>query len=111
MSRRAVVVRYRTNPEDAEVNERLIRDVFDELDRVNPSGLDYQVVRLDDGVTFVHVAVLPEGGNPLNELASFQAFASGIGERCSDGPAPSDGAVVGSYRPAPDGPAREGDRA
>ncbi len=98
---RAVVVRYRTKPEQTEANERLIRAVFDELDLVKPAGLDYRAVRLDDGVTFVHVAVLPEGGNPLDELA-FQAFVSGIGERCADGPVPAEGALVGSYRPALD---------
>ncbi len=107
---RAVVVRYRTRPEHADANERLIRAVFAELDQVGPAGLDYRAVRLDDGVTFVHVAVLPESGNPLNELASFQTFVSGIGERCADGPVPVEGALVGSYA-ALDDPAPEDDSA
>ena len=104
--KRAVVVRYRARPEHADANERLIRTVFDELDQVRPAGVDYRVVRLDDGVTFVHVAVMSETGNPLNELASFQTFVSGIGERCADGPVPAEGALVGSYA-APDDSAAE----
>ena len=46
------VIRYRTNPQDADENARLIRDVFTELAADQPGGLRYASFRLDDGVSF-----------------------------------------------------------
>jgi hypothetical protein len=97
------VVRYRTNPQDAAENARLIRDVFAELAAGQPAGLRYAAYRLDDGVSFVHVAELDDGDrNPLLDSAAFARFQSGIKDRCADGPAASDATVIGSY---PGGPA------
>jgi len=96
------VVRYRTNPQDAEENARLIRDVFAELAAGQPAGLRYASFRLDDGVSFVHVAVVDGDHNPLSDSAAFAKFQSGISDRCADGPAASDATVVGSYRLLPD---------
>jgi acyl dehydratase len=94
----AKVVRYTTKPEHAEENERLIRKVFAELAETEPAGIRYAAFRLDDGVSFVHVAVLEGDQNPLASSAAFGQFQSGIGERCAQGPLASDAAVVGSYR-------------
>ena len=92
------VVRYRTKPEHAEENERLIREVFAELAEQDPgSGFQYAAFRLDDGVSFLHVAVLDGGENPLASSHAFAAFQSGIGERCAEGPVPADATMVGSY--------------
>jgi hypothetical protein len=91
------VVRYRTKPEHAEENERLIRDVFAELSKEGPEGLRYATFRLDDGVSFVHVAVV-EGVNPLSTSDAFAKFQSGISDRCEEGPLPADATIVGSYR-------------
>jgi hypothetical protein len=66
------VVRYRTKPECADENERLIRDVFAELaDVTNPMGLHYASFRLDDGVSFLHVAVIEGEVNPLQTSKAF----------------------------------------
>jgi hypothetical protein len=43
------VIRYRTNPEWADENERLIKEVFAEMATRNPEGLRYAAFRLDDG--------------------------------------------------------------
>jgi len=94
----AKVVRYTTKPEHAEENERLIRKVFAELAETEPAGLRYAAFRLDDGVSFVHVAVLEGEQNPLTSSAAFGQFQSGIGERCAQGPLAADATVVGSYR-------------
>ena len=96
------VVRYRTSPQDADENERLIRDVFAELAAEQPDGLRYASFRLDDGVSFVHVAVLDSDKNPLSDSAAFASFQSGINDRCADGPVASDATVVGSYRLLPE---------
>jgi hypothetical protein len=92
------VVRYRTNPQDAAENARLIRDVFAELAAEQPAGLRYASFQLDDGVTFVHVAELDGDRNPLQDSPAFAKFQSGIKDRCADGPVASDATVIGSYR-------------
>lgn len=93
----AKVVRYTTKPESADENERLIRNVFAELAKDGPEGLRYAAFRLDDGVSFLHVAVIEGAENPLTVSAAFGEFQSGIKDRCADGPNPSDATVVGSY--------------
>jgi hypothetical protein len=94
----AKVIRYKTHPESADENERLIRDVFDELARRKPEGLRYSAFRLDDGVSFLHVALIDGDENPLTASAAFGRFQSGIKDRCAEGPAPADATVIGSYR-------------
>ena len=42
---RAVVVRYRTRPDAADDNERLIKAVFEELATVRPAGIRYFTFR------------------------------------------------------------------
>lgn len=95
------IIRYTTKPEHANENERLIRGVFTELAEQNPAGLRYTAFRLDDGVSFVHIAVLDGGHNPLTASTAFAAFQSGITERCSQGPTPADATTLGSYQPPP----------
>ena len=92
------VVRYKTHPESADENERLIRDVFAELAQSRPAGLHYAAFRLDDGVSFLHVAVIDGAVNPLSESAAFAKFQAGIQDRCAEGPAAADAAIVGSYQ-------------
>jgi hypothetical protein len=92
------VVRYRTKPECADENERLIRDVFAELADDRPGGLQYASFRLDDGVSFVHVAVIEGEVNPLQSSKAFAQFQSEIQQRVEEGPIASDATVVGSYR-------------
>jgi hypothetical protein len=95
------VIRYRTKPEQADENERLIRAVFAELAQEDPDGLHYATFRLDDGVSFVHVAVLDGEENPLASSPAFAAFQAGIGERCAEGPIPADATAIGNFRLLP----------
>ncbi len=94
------VVRYKTKPDRADENQALIEKVFAELDAVRPAGLRYASYRLDDGVSFVHVASIEtdDGTNPLVATPAFSEFLRGIGDRCEEGPLASDASVVGSYR-------------
>ncbi|HEY5385445.1 MAG TPA: hypothetical protein VIJ56_09430, partial [Acidimicrobiales bacterium] len=82
------VIRYRTKPEYADENERLVRGVFAELADEDPAGLRYATFRLADGVSFVHVAVTDGDENPLTSSPAFAAFQADIGERCAEGPTP-----------------------
>ena len=92
------IVRYTTKPESADENARLVQDVYAELAQTRPDGLRYTAFRLDDGVTFVHLAVLDAEVNPLSSTAAFGRFQADIGERLVAGPDARDGTVVGSYR-------------
>ncbi len=94
----AKVIGYTTKPECAEENARLIGNVFAELAEQQPDGLRYVAFRLDDGVSFVHVALLDGDQNPLTTSAAFGEFQAGIMDRCAQGPVPADATVAGSYR-------------
>ncbi len=91
-----VVVRYTTHADRADENERLIRAVFADLAERQPSGFRYTATRLEDGVSFVHVATI-EGENPLDTSVPFATFVAGIGERCPEPPVSSRGTTVGAY--------------
>src|SRR4029079_18957159 len=85
---RRVMVRYTVRPDQAEANERLVREVYDELDRTRPDGLRYATFQLDAVVTFVRVASVEtqDGHNPLSEVQAFQRFTETIGERSDERP-------------------------
>ena len=94
---RAVMVRYQTRVDAAEANHGMVEQVFAELRSTNPDGLRYVTVRLEDGVTFVHLAIVDAAENPLSRVAAFQAFQQGLGDRLVDPPTVHEVTVVGSY--------------
>jgi len=96
---RRTVVRYRTKPETAEQNERLIQAVFQELHAKLPDGVRYLALRLSDGA-FIHfsIAEAKDGASPIPQLEAFRSFQAGIKERCIEPPQVSDVTIVGSYR-------------
>ena len=91
------VIRYRVKPDQAEKNEALVRAVYDELRETGPEGLRYATLKLPDGVSFVHIAEVQDGKNPLGDVAAFQRFQAGMAERCDEPPVVSDLTPVGSY--------------
>jgi quinol monooxygenase YgiN len=91
------VIQYKTKPEHAAENERLVRDVFAELAAEQPAGLRYATYRLADGVSFLHIATLDADANPLMDSAAFAEFQAGIKERCAEGPDPSEATMIGSF--------------
>jgi hypothetical protein len=93
----ATVVRYTTAAGSADTNEKLIKAVFAQLADQQPEGLRYIAVRLDDGVSFLHIAVTEGDGNPLTALSAFGEFASTINDRTTEGPIAVNGTVVGAY--------------
>jgi hypothetical protein len=92
-----VIVRYRVKPDRVAENEELIRSVYSELHETAPDGLRYGTFRLDDGVSFVHIAVHADD-NPLRQIAAFQRFQEGIGDRCDEPPVAVEMHEIGSYR-------------
>jgi hypothetical protein len=97
---RQVLVRYKVQAGREAENETLIRKVFEELKATRPQGLRYASFKLEDGLTFVHLASIetPDGSNPLSESAAFEAFQAGIRDRCEVPPAAEDLQEIGSYR-------------
>jgi hypothetical protein len=67
-----------------------------------PGTVEYKVMRLDDGVSFVHVSTAdtPDGMNPLPELSAFKAFQQDLGARLATPPNASGATVVGNYHRA-----------
>jgi hypothetical protein len=97
---RRVIVRYRTKPECADENQRLVEAVFAALAQGRPDGLRYATFRLDDGVSFVHVASVEtdDGANPLDATPEFAAFSNDIAARCDEPPTVQVVTLVGAYR-------------
>ncbi len=94
-----VMVRYRVKREHVADNERAVREVFAALERERPEGLRYASYKLDDGVTFVHVARVDgeRGPNPLLALAAFTEFTRALRDRCDEPPTTLTLSPIGSY--------------
>jgi hypothetical protein len=92
------VVKYEVAPEHAEENAALVRAVYAELDDLKPAGFRYRTLRLEDGVSFLHIAETDEDASaPLTGLGSFRRFQAGLAERCVAGPELSDADEVGVF--------------
>jgi len=91
------LVRYRTKPELADANQRLIEAVFEELRIKKPDGVRYVALRLGDG-TFVHFATADGESSALTSLEAFRGFQSGVKQRCLELPQVSEATIVGDYR-------------
>jgi hypothetical protein len=95
----SVVVRYQTRPETAAENAGLVEAVYAALAELQPAGFLYRTYLLADGVTFVHIADLEGGENPLPSLPAFASFQRELPQRCAVMPDPSPASIVGSYEP------------
>jgi hypothetical protein len=94
------IVRYRVKPDRILENEGLVRAVYAELDETRPEGLKYTTLKLDDGVTFVHMATteLEEGQDaPLPQVKAFKEFQAEIQDRCDEPPQVSKAETIGSF--------------
>ena len=94
---RRVIVRYTVKPGRADENEKLVRAVYEELHETKPEGLRYATLRLDDGVSFVHLAESEADTSPLTEVPAFKAFQKELADRADEQPVVTEVEVVGSY--------------
>ena len=93
-----MLVRYKTKPEAADLNQRLIEAVFQELHAKAPDGVQYLVLRLGDN-TFVHFV---QGKTDIiPALDAFKPFGGTVKERCLEPPQQSEATIVGNYRTLP----------
>ena len=95
---RKMVIRYRTKPERAGENARLIRRVFEELRAKAPRGLGYLALDLGDG-NFLHFVMEENEQDPgaITRLEAFQQFRARIAERCLEPPKSSEVTIIGEY--------------
>ena len=95
-----ILVRYKVKADKAAENEAYIARVFEQLRLSQPEGLRYASFRLDDGVSFVHLASIEtaDGSNPLQQQSAFRDFVAAIRERCAEPPVSAELSEVGSYR-------------
>ena len=90
-----MLVRYKTKPEAADLNQRLIEAVFQELHAKAPDGVQYMVLRLADG-SFLHFV---QGKTDIiPALDAFKLFGGTVKDRCIEPPQQSEATVVGNYR-------------
>ena len=95
---RQVMVRYKVKPERVAENEALVRAVYEELAAPRPTGIRYATFRLDDGVSFVHLAARWTTASRSTSSPPSSASRSDIRDRCDEPPAASELHAIGSYR-------------
>jgi hypothetical protein len=94
------LIRYKTKPESADENQRLVEKVYAELKARNPGRVHYATLRLEDGVTFIHLFTTDsdDAANTLGGIVAFADFQRDLSERCAELPVAQPVTVVGSYR-------------
>ena len=92
------IVRYKVKPGLVEENEKLVRAVYAELANVKPAHFSYATYKLDDGLSFMHIAEFTgKGKGPLSGIAAFATFQQNVKDRCDELPVVTQGTEVGSY--------------
>ena len=96
---KATVVRSQAKSDRADENQQLIEAVFGQLHEREPEGFTYQVFRLEDGVSFVHVVIEHDVPEPdsLQDVPAFQTFVADIADRCDVAPVAMGATIVGGY--------------
>ena len=94
------LIRYKTKPETADENQRLVEKVYEELTARDPGGVHYATLRLEDGVTFLHLFITDsdDAANTLGGITAFSEFQRNMPERCAEPPIAQPVTIVGSYR-------------
>jgi len=94
------LIRYKTKPETAGDNQRFVEKVYEELTARDPGGVHYATLRLEDGLTFMHLFITDsdEAANTLGGIAAFAEFLQDLPQRCAELPTTQPITVVGSYR-------------
>jgi hypothetical protein len=97
---KTTMVRYKVKPDRVAENEELVEAVYEELARTKPDGLRYATFRLEDGVSFMHVASVDteNGKSPLQQVEAFRRFTANVEDRTDEAPVATQIKEIGSYR-------------
>ncbi|MGH3321382.1 MAG: hypothetical protein ACRDN9_14630 [Streptosporangiaceae bacterium] len=79
-----VMIRCKVRPDEVERNLELLQDVYEEMRSVQPKGLRYATLQLEDKVTFVAFAEMDEGPAVLQQLGAFQRYRATLDDRCDE---------------------------
>ena len=90
------LIRYKTKPETTAENQRLIENVFRELQTKSVDGFRYVVLKLGDE-SFLHFFEAEDGVSPMAGIEAFQLFQAGAGTAASSR-RKYEAAVIGNYR-------------
>ena len=93
------VVSYTVKPGRGQENAALVRAVFEELAKAQPTGMRYAVFQATDSREFVHLYT-DEGAatGTLQALSAFQAFVDGAADRHEQAATFTEFELIGAYR-------------
>ena len=94
-----LLVRYKVKVDKVVENETLVKEVYKQLHENNIDGFHYTTVKLEDGVSFIHIAFVDtdEANTAFNQLPAFRNFQANIKDRCEELPVVNQITVIGSY--------------
>jgi hypothetical protein len=94
-----VLVRYKVKASKVAENEQLVKEVYKQLHEKKINGFHYTTLKLDDGVTFIHIAYsdTEQANKESSSLSAFKKFQENIKDRCDEQPVVSQVSVIGSY--------------
>ncbi len=90
---KAVKVQYTVKESYVETNKKNIQQVMADLRELNNPGIKYSAFLLEDGKTFVHLAMYPdeETMSIVGNLAAFKKFRQALKESQPEVPPQADG--------------------
>lgn len=94
-----VLVRYKVKANKVAENESLVREVYKELSETKIEGFHYCTLKLEDGVSFIHIAFsdTETANSEFSHLSTFKKFQADIKDRCEELPVVSTVSIIGSY--------------
>jgi hypothetical protein len=94
------LVTYRVKPTAVAENEKLIREVYQQLSVQALAGFHYATFKMPDGVSFVHLAIAesPEVAKEFGQLPAFKNFQKNIADRCDVPPVVNTVEEIGSFQ-------------
>ena len=95
-----VLVRYKVKANKVDENVTLIGEVYQQLQQANLEGFHYCTFKLEDGVSFIHIALsdTEKANVEFSRLPAFKNFQAGIKDRCEELPTVSSISIIGSYK-------------
>src|SRR5882757_1041265 len=96
------IVRYKLKAGYAEENIRLVKAVYAQIALEKPADFRYTTYQLEDGVSFLHIAIHDgDGKSPISGFSAFQEFQKEIKTRCEELPVVTQATEIGSYQSDP----------
>ncbi len=94
-----VVIRCQLHPDQVGTELRLLDDVYREMHAVQPAGLSYITIQLDDDVSFLAIVSGDAGPGVRTGLPVFQHYRTTLDQRCTHPPVMTSGRTIHTYDP------------